>query len=244
VASASVEHNARAVYSACLRTFEDNRALLREALQYWFENFSASTSFRATLFIDGLMQHIGMTDAQRRNLSVALYSALGQPTQNLPAVPDSLRPNAAPALPVAAAPAASRPATPAAAPAVATPRQAPNRSASAVVFGFCAQHIVDELRKRDGAIEEFSATLRELAATGDLPENLRAAVEDWMRSGFAVEQCPGQFATQGLRQCLNAMYIALCEVLGPVATDRVLSRAIHAAEELPEAVSFAPKQLL
>ncbi len=243
MASASAEHNARAVYSACLRTFEDNRALLREALQYWFENFATTTSFRATLFIDGLMQHIGMTDAQRRSLSVALYSALGQPTQSLPPVPDSLRPTSATALAASVATAPTRSA-PTPAPSSAPARPTPNRSASAVVFGYCAQHIIDELRKRDGALEDFSATLRELAATGDLPDNLQVAVEDWIRSGFAAEQCPGQFATQGLRQCLNAMYIALCEVLGPVATDRVLSRAIHAAEELPEAVSFAPKQLL
>lgn len=249
---ASVEHNSRAVYSALLRTFEDNRGLLRESLQYWFDHFGQPGSFRATQFIDGLMQHVGMTDVQRRSLSVALYSALGQPTQALPSVPDSLRPGAAADRMVSAALAGNGAGAPRSAglgrSAAATPaalmRAAPARAASAVVFSRVVGQIVEELRRRSGALAEFTEALIDTADSTDLPNNLRDALVTWVQSHFSEDACPDEFPVGGLRQCLNAIYIAMCEVLGPVATDRVLSKAIHAAEELPEAASFAPKQLL
>lgn len=43
---------------------------------------------------------------------------------------------------------------------------------------------------------------------------------------------------------LHIVYLALCEVLGPVAADSVLAQAVQAAERLPEAAKHSPKLFL
>lgn len=47
-----------------------------------------------------------------------------------------------------------------------------------------------------------------------------------------------------LAELVHFLYRALCETLGPVDADQVLTRAVQAAEQAPEASSFAPARLL
>jgi hypothetical protein len=244
VTIASVEHNSRAVYSALLRTFDGNRGMLRESLQYWFDHFGSSGAFRATQFIDGLMQHVGLTDVQRRSLSIALYSALGQPTQALPPLPESLRPGAA--VPAAAHTAAAPPRAndPAAAAAKMPPLVAqPDRPAHIVIFLACLQQLISDVQRKPGAIRELAEVLQDVLEDADVPNNVRSSLEAWGRAEFSTSAWHGEFPPALLRRALNTFYVALCEV-GPVATDRALSRAIDAAEQLPESTAFMPKQLL
>ena len=46
------------------------------------------------------------------------------------------------------------------------------------------------------------------------------------------------------RELVHHYYLALCEVLGPVQADRLLSDAVRAAEQQPAAASFPPRRLL
>jgi hypothetical protein len=243
VTIASVEHNSRAVYSALLRTFDGNRGMLREALQYWFDHFGSSGAFRATQFIDGLMQHVGLTDVQRRSLSIALYSALGQPTQALPPLPDSLRPGAATPTQATGAPRAAADATPAAAK-IAPLVESPERPAHMTIFLACLQQLVADVQRKPGATQELAEVLHDVLEEADVPNNVRSSLEAWTRADFATSAWHGDYSPMLLRRALNTFYVALCEVLGPVATDRALSRAIAAAEQLSESTTFMPKQLL
>jgi hypothetical protein len=43
---------------------------------------------------------------------------------------------------------------------------------------------------------------------------------------------------------VNAFYVALAEVYGPISADRILTRAVQATQEQPEAVAFSPRDLL
>jgi hypothetical protein len=245
VTIASVEHNSRAVYSALLRTFDGNRGMLREALQYWFDHFGSSGAFRATQFIDGLMQHVGLTDVQRRSLSIALYSALGQPTQALPPLPDSLRPGAAaPAVAVAIGSTQRAIETTSAAPKPVPLVESPERPAHMTIFLACLQQLVADVQRKPGATQELTEVLQDVLEDADVPNNIRSSLEAWTRADFATSAWHGDYPPALLRRALNTFYVALCEVLGPVATDRALSRAIAAAEQLPESTAFMPKQLL
>jgi len=42
----------------------------------------------------------------------------------------------------------------------------------------------------------------------------------------------------------HSLYISLCNTLGPVAADKVLTKAIHSANQMPEAREFSPNKLL
>jgi hypothetical protein len=43
---------------------------------------------------------------------------------------------------------------------------------------------------------------------------------------------------------VNLLYVALCEALGPVAADQVLTRAVKRAEQGPAARLFSPRKLM
>jgi hypothetical protein len=46
------------------------------------------------------------------------------------------------------------------------------------------------------------------------------------------------------RDLVHHYYLALCEVLGPVQADRLLSEAVRAVEQQPTAAQYAPRRLL
>ena len=45
-----------------------------------------------------------------------------------------------------------------------------------------------------------------------------------------------------LRKLLNLLYIGLCEFLGPVRADRILSQAVSRVEQ--QGLAFSPRRLL
>jgi len=48
----------------------------------------------------------------------------------------------------------------------------------------------------------------------------------------------------GLAEHLTRVYVALCEALGPVHADQVLTQAVRQAEQQPAARLFSPRRLL
>ncbi len=43
---------------------------------------------------------------------------------------------------------------------------------------------------------------------------------------------------------MHLLYVALCEALGPVEADQVLTRAVRIAEQGPAARQFSPRRLI
>ena len=228
MSSALIEHNRRAVYSA-LSAVCNERSLLEQAFFFWEEHYSQQGTFRVSQYIDALMQHVGLNQAQRRELSVALYSAMGKPDQALAVVPVVLRRNQS---------AAAVPSTQAATTAKPRARQ----SSATTILGEVLAQLVDgavRARKLEDLLEILDFGTTELA-----PASARAA-QQWVANqlreahGFAV-----QVAEADRRSVVNIIYMALCEALGPVGADRILGHATQQAERLPEAVDFSPRQLL
>jgi len=229
MSTALIEHNRRAVYSA-LSTVCNDRSLLEQAFFFWEDHYSREGTFRVSQYIDALMQHVGLNQAQRRELSVALYAAMGKQDQALAAIPAVLRRSQNGAAPAAAAPQ----------PAATKPLAA--HTAATTVLGELLTQLVEgavRARKLADLIESLGFEALDLGAA-----STRAATQ-WVANELRdARSFAGQVAEGDRRSIVNHIYMALCEAVGPVGADRILGQATQQAERLPEAVDFSPRQLL
>lgn len=227
MSNALIEHNRRAVYSA-LSTVCNERSLLEQAFFFWEERYSQQSTFRVSQYIDALMQEVGLNQAQRRELSVALYAAMGKADQALAAVPAVLRRGSALPATSATTPAVTRPTT--------------SRCASTTVLSELLSQLVAgaaRARKSEDLIELLDLTAHELTAT-----SLRAA-KQWIAGELRdTATLAMQVEAQDRRAVVNLTYIALCEAIGPTTADRILGQAVQHTERIPEAFDFSPRQLL
>jgi hypothetical protein len=221
-----IEHNRRAVYSALSAVCND-RSLLEQAFFFWEEHYSQQGTFRVSQYIDALMQHVGLNQAQRRELSVALYAAMGKPDQALAVIPAVLRRTrdgaAAPSAPTAARPSAPQ-------------------SSATTILGELLAHLVDgavRARKLEDLLEILDFRQTQLA-----PASARAATQWAANQLREARSFAAQIVEADRRSMVNLLYMALCEAVGPVSADRILGNATQQAERLPEALEFSPRQLL
>lgn len=76
----------------------------------------------------------------------------------------------------------------------------------------------------------------------ELAASVRQALTQWLtRQGTPPSGGLGRGAAQ---EVLHLAYVAACQYIGPVMTDRFLAEAVKKAEGLPEARRFSPRELL
>jgi len=172
---------------------------------------------------------------QRHEMRMALYQALLKYDAGR-ASPPAIE-TAAPAPP----PAATAPPEKAAAAAkvVALPP-----AAEFVVFSCIAQEIFDGVRDAGGVAQhEFRLSLQNQNGHSGLSALERKQLIDWSKNGSSAADM-AKTAEKTLARMVHVLYFAACEALGPVRGDRLLSLAVSAAEELPEARRYSPRKLL
>lgn len=152
--------------------------------------------------------------------------------------------------PATALPGADGPAVSAAVapdPAVPVPSAAPDlsgRPAVQVVHAGLMRAALSQVRQYHPAAADDlrSAALSEVArvrVSGPVREAWRAAWERGAGSDWCID------APQNvLAELVNVFYVALCEALGPVEADHVLTRAVREAEGLPQAREFSPRRFV
>ena len=90
---------------------------------------------------------------------------------------------------------------------------------------------------QQAALRRFAAgNLSGMGVSSELSTRLRIWLEQGGSDGIA------NLGLEQLRKLLNLLYIGLCEFLGPVRADRVLSQAVNRVEE--QGVEFSPRRLL
>lgn len=131
-------------------------------------------------------------------------------------------------------------AVPMAPPAAATP----DLPAHVLVFGSLMQAVLADIRQLHGAeMDDLRASAIATLDGARLSAQVRAAVrEAWQRGADATWHI--DLAPKGLSELVHVLYVALCETLGPVDADQVLTRAVKQAELVPAARSYSPKQFL
>ena len=120
----------------------------------------------------------------------------------------------------------------------------PDLPAHVLVFGTLMQALLADIRQLHGAeMDDLRASAITTLDGARLSAQVRAAVrESWQRgteASWHIDLNP-----KGLSELVHVLYVALCETLGPVDADQVLTRAVKQAELVPAARSYSPKQFL
>jgi hypothetical protein len=149
------------------------------------------------------------------------------------------------ALPMTEAVAVQPPASAAlTAPAPAATLDLSDRPAVQVVHAGLMRAALSQVRQYHPAASEDlrSAALSQAArarVTGPVREAWRAAWEQESTTDWCIDA-----PQNALAELVNAFYVALCEALGPVDADHVLTRAVREAEGLPQAREFSPRRFV
>lgn len=144
-----------------------------------------------------------------------------------PVAPPTLpaaRPNAAPATPVA-------------------PAASPLPAEQAVCAELVRSALAEVQRFHPGALKDLGDSALDLLETMRLAPSLRRTLRElWARplQSHWVLDLPAA----DLSQVVHLLYMALCEALGPVEADQVLTRAVRAADQSPQARQFSPRRLI
>ena len=120
----------------------------------------------------------------------------------------------------------------------------PDLPAHVLVFGTLMQALLADIRQLHGAeMDDLRASAITTLDGARLSAQVRAAVrESWQRGAEASWHI--DLNPKGLSELVHVLYVALCETLGPVDADQVLTRAVKQAELVPAARSYSPKQFL
>jgi hypothetical protein len=244
----------RAAY-AVLAPLLDEDALL-DALRLQHQSMRGDSVSDIIGYIDQVAARHHIDAASRKKLYEAYFKALKQPENELPMDPWPLMQIGTPAGPVAApAPAAPPTASAAALEPVAAAMQAaaPVRPAAPVApppspdRAVCAELLrsaIAEVQRFHGAtLSDLRSSALEQIDQGKLSQPVRKQVRDaWgqpLQATWVVDGTPAE-----LSQLVHQFYVALCEALGPVDADQVLTRAVRAAEQIPAARQFSPRKLI
>jgi hypothetical protein len=259
MATQALSQRRRAAYAVLSPLLEEDALL--DALRLQHQSMRGDAVSDIIGYIDQVATRHNIDAASRKKLYEAYYKALKQPESELPMDPWPLMqigtapapappPVPAPPPPVAASAAALQPvatamqAAPAAAPAVPAP---PPVSALPPERAVCAELLRSALtevqRFHAGTVSDLRSSALEQLDQSRLSPGLRKQVRDawgqpmqaaWVMDGTAAE----------LSQLVHQFYVALCEALGPIDADQVLTRAVRVAEQTPAARQFSPRKLI
>jgi hypothetical protein len=241
----------RAAFAVLSPLLEEDALL--DALRLQHQSMRGDSVSDIIGYIDQVAARHHIDVASRKKLYEAYFKALKQPEAELPMDPWPLMQigTVAPAPvppPVAAPPTVTATAfTPVAeamqatAPASATPPASPDRMVCAELL----RSALSEVQRFHGAAlnDLRSSALEQLDQGKGLSQPVRKQVRDaWghpIQFHWVIEGTPAE-----LSQVVHQFYVALCEALGPVDADQVLTRSVRAAEQIPQARQFSPRKLI
>lgn len=213
----------QAIYLGLMANLTEEQAQF--GLRLWDSAYAQARATAIIDFVAELATQLGLTPKMRHELRLGLYQALLKHDTG-PEAPPTPMPGFEPV------PAAMQSLQPGMGP-------PPYR-----VFSRVAEEILGGVRD-DGHVplHDFQVALEAELATVKLSADLNVALVQWARGlgpllAF-INAAEGQLAL-----AVQALYVATCEALGPVAADRLLAQSITSAETTPEARKFSPRRFL
>jgi hypothetical protein len=239
----SVNQRRRAIHAALAARLGGDTAAIRACFHAYEREFAGQPYFLAPRYVARCAEIVGLDDTARSALTRAIFENLARPYEMLPRYPAELLEASRDAAPPRSV-ARSSPQN------IATPAKTrgdavPMGDAAHVVFAAVARSLLMPVRthwRSNGAL--LRTVIEESIGAARVDGALREAVLRWAISESTEEPLIRDADLASLRRIVNGLYLAACDALGPVAADRLLSQAIMRAQALPEAVEFAPDQLL
>ena len=244
----------RAAYAVLSPLLEEDALL--DALRMQHQSMRGDSVSDIIGYIDQVAARHNIDAASRKKLYEAYFKALKQPENELPMDPWPLMQIGAPAT-SPPAPVAPPPVSASALAPVATAMQAattgfstpaaptaPPPSADRAVCAELLRSAITEVQRFHGTtMTDLRSSALEQIDQGRLSQPVRKqAREAWaqpMQATWVIDGTPAE-----LSQLVHQFYVALCEALGPVDADQVLTRAVRAAEQIPAARQFSPRKLI
>lgn len=255
MATQALSQRRRAAYAVLSPLLEEDALL--DALRMQHQSMRGDSVSDIIGYIDQVAARHNIDAASRKKLYEAYYKALKQPESELPMDPWPLmqigtpaEPVATPAaapVPAAAAPVAITPvaaALQATAPALPAAQMLPPPSPDRAVCAELLRSAIAEVQRFHGAaMSDLRSSALEQIDQGRLSQPVRKQARDaWtqpLQATWVVDGTPAE-----LSQLVHQFYVALCEALGPIDADQVLTRAVRAAEQIPAARQFSPRKLI
>jgi hypothetical protein len=251
MASQALSQRRRAAYAVLSPLLEEDALL--DALRMQHQSMRGDSVSDIIGYIDQVAARHHIDAASRKKLYEAYFKALKQPESELPMDPWPLMqigtpatPSPAPVAPPPASAAALEPAAAAmqAAPALPAAPTAPPPSADRAVCAELLRCALTEVQRfHSTAMSDLRSSALEQIDQGRLSQPVRKQVRDaWgqpMQATWVIDGTPAE-----LSQLVHQFYVALCEALGPIDADQVLTRAVRSAEQIPAARQFSPRKLI
>ncbi|WP_338414575.1 hypothetical protein [uncultured Sphaerotilus sp.] len=220
MATQALSQRRRAAYAVLSPLLEEDALL--DALRMQHQSMRGESVSDIIGYIDQVAARHDIDAASRKKLYEAYYKALKLPENELPMDPWPL-------MQIGSAPAPT-----------AAPPTSPDRAVCAELL---RSALADVQRSHVRALSDLRSGALEQLDQGRLSQPVRKQVRDaWnqpMQSTWVIEGTP-----QELSQLVHQFYVAMCEALGPVDADQVLTRAVRAADQIPQARQFSPRQLI
>lgn len=249
MATQALSQRRRAAYAVLSPLLEEDALL--DALRMQHQSMRGDSVSDIIGYIDQVAARHNIDAASRKKLYEAYYKALKLPESELPMDPWPLMqigttpaPAPAPVAPPAVPTASLEPVAAAmqsAAPApIAAPPTSPERAVCAELL---RSALADVQRSHASTLSDLRSGALEQVDQGRLSQPVRKQVRDaWaqpLQATWVLEGTP-----QELSQVVHQFYVAMCEALGPVDADQVLTRAVRAADQIPQARQFSPRKLI
>ncbi len=112
-----------------------------------------------------------------------------------------------------------------------------------LVFIALTDYLIDALYKRGGVVfADFQAAAHDSLNSLPLERYMQNNLRDWLNRRGALDTTVMEVGQ--LRGLLNALYVALCESLGPSPADALLKEAVLSVEQMSIAENFSPRSFL
>jgi len=216
-------------------------------------------------YIDTVARRHDIDAASTKRLYPAYFAALRRSDDELPLDPlplMGLAPRAAAPAPMPAAvtpvqapapvPAPGPVAVPVAVPVLTPPEPLPApepipeipSAPEILVHAALMRHLFEDLAhfhgdQIDPVRQDVLKALDKARLPASLKDQVRSAWTSPLTQPWRIEAMPGELA-----ELVHLLYIALCENLGPVDADRVITGAVQHADRLPEARRYSPRKFL
>ena len=254
----------RAAY-AVLSGVLDETALM-DALTLLHTSLRSDNVTDVIRYIDTVARRHDIDAASAKRLYPAYFAALKRSDDELPLDPLPLMglTTARTAMPAPPPPVVAAPVAPVATPVpipvpvpvpvaapVAPPEPAPEPAPPEVplapeilVHAALMKHLIDDLQHFHGdqlapVRQDLLIALDKTRLPASLKDQVRIAWTAPLTQSWRIEAMPGELA-----ELVHLLYIALCENLGPVDADRVITAAVQHADRLPEARRYSPRKFL
>lgn len=217
----------RVMYHGLVRVNKD-RQFLKSAFDHWLKTQSQQP-FNVVEIVQNLVDYFGLDTSEKKRLMISLHAASNKLYEDLPEVPTFLLETSS------TAPEADQ----AQVQDTVVKAQAPHL----IVTTSYLKQLVQQLKKNDFS---FYEELLDILKDEGLPvsKNINEVVSRWSTNGLTDISLNDDFKEADCKELCHQLYLLVCEIAGPNATDNIVNAVISSVANLESSSRFHPRNLI